>query len=61
MDDSFTVRLAALMADRGLGVLALARKVPCDQAYISRVASGKQRPSRGLAQRLDEILGAGAG
>ncbi len=55
----FAERLRALMAERGLTGLALARKVRCDQAYISRLASGKQRPSQKIAQILDEVLGAG--
>src|SRR5690348_17308616 len=59
MDDVFASRLRALMAERGLGVLALARRVPCDKAQVSRVANGKQRPSATLAGRLDEALGAG--
>lgn len=48
--------LAALMAERGLGMRALARHVPCDPALISRLASGRQRPSAQVARRLDEIL-----
>ncbi len=54
----FAARLRALMDQRGLGVRALARKVPCDQALISRLANGKARPSRQMARRLDEVLGA---
>ena len=47
------------MTERGLGVLAVARRVPCDKALVSRLASGKHRPSRRMAQRLDEVLEAG--
>ena len=57
--DSFPARLAALMADRGLGVRAVARRVPCDPGLISRLANGRQRCSPGMARRLDEVLGAG--
>jgi transcriptional regulator with XRE-family HTH domain len=57
--DDFAGRLRALIAERGLGVLALARRVPCDKALISRLASGKQRPSPEMAARLDDALGAG--
>jgi hypothetical protein len=57
--DEFAGRLRALMAERGLGVLALARQVPCDKALISRLAAGKQRPSEQIASRLDDALGAG--
>jgi transcriptional regulator with XRE-family HTH domain len=59
MDDGFAGRLAALMAERGLGVLAVARRVPCDMALVSRLASGRQLPSLQTARRLDEVLGAG--
>ena len=46
------------MAERGLGVRALARHVPCDPALISRLASGRQQPSEQIARRLDEVLAA---
>src|SRR5216683_2845986 len=59
MDDDFAGRLTALMTERGLGVLALARRVPCDKALISRLASGKQLPSVQMAGRLDDVLEAG--
>ncbi len=55
----FASQLAALMNERGLGVRALARRVPCDPAMISRLASGKQQPSAGMARLLDGILSAG--
>ena len=51
--------LSALMTERGLGVRALARHVPCDPALISRLASGQSRPSAQIAARLDEVLAAG--
>jgi transcriptional regulator with XRE-family HTH domain len=59
MGDDFAGRLRVVMAERGLGVLALARRVPCDKALISRLASGKQRPSEQIAHRLDDALAAG--
>jgi hypothetical protein len=55
----FAGQLAALMSERGLGVRALARRVPCDAALISRLASGKQQPSTVMARLLDDLLGAG--
>lgn len=55
----FAERLRALMDERGLSGNALARKVPCNPAYISRLASGKQQPSRNIVRRLDDALGAG--
>lgn len=51
--------LSSLMRDRDLGVRALARKVPCDPALISRLGSGQQRPSPQIARGLDDILDAG--
>ncbi len=55
------VRRTAAGADdeRGLSGLAVARKVPCDPAYVSQLAGGKQRPSQKVARLLDEVLGAG--
>jgi Helix-turn-helix domain len=55
----FAQLLRALMEERGLSGNALARKVHCDPGYISRLASGKQRPSRNIALLLDDALGAG--
>lgn len=57
--DDFARRLAALMEERGLGVRALARRVPCDAGYISRLRNDKVSPSAKVARRLDEVLGAG--
>lgn len=54
----FAGRMRALMDERGLGVRALARAVPCDPGLVSRLASGKAAPSRPMAARLDEVLGA---
>ena len=55
----FAARLRALMAERGIGVRALARQVPCDQALISRLANRRQHPSHEMAQRIDDVLEAG--
>lgn len=46
------------MAERGIGVRELGRRAYRDKGYISRLASGKQRPSPEAARDLDEILGA---
>jgi tetratricopeptide (TPR) repeat protein len=54
----FSARLAVLMDEHGLGVRALARRIPCDPALISRLVSGQGRPSAQVAGRLDEILAA---
>jgi tetratricopeptide (TPR) repeat protein len=55
----FAGQLRALMEARRTGVRALARRVPCDPALISRLASGRQSPSPQMAQRLDDALEAG--
>jgi transcriptional regulator with XRE-family HTH domain len=55
----FSEKLCALMDERGISVSALARRVYCDRSLICRYRSGKQRPSARLAQRCDEVLGAG--
>ena len=57
--DDFAGRLTAAMAARGMGVRALARRVHCDPALISRLAAGKQNPSPKIAALLDEELRAG--
>jgi transcriptional regulator with XRE-family HTH domain len=55
----FAGALRALMDEHGLSASALARKVPCDKALISRYRSGAQAPSPRMAQRLDDLLKAG--
>jgi len=57
--DDFAGRLAAAMTARGIGVRALARRIHCDPALISRLAAGKQNPSPKIAQLLDDALGTG--
>lgn len=54
----FAGRLRALMQDRDLGPVAVARRIPCDPGYVSRLANGRQAPSARIARRLDEVLGA---
>jgi transcriptional regulator with XRE-family HTH domain len=54
----FAERMRALMQQAGLGVRALADRVPCDKALISRLMNGKVRPSASIARRLDEVLDA---
>jgi tetratricopeptide (TPR) repeat protein len=54
---SFASELHGLVGGSGLGVAGTARLVPCDKGYISRLANGRQRPSRQIAWRLDEIFG----
>ena len=55
----FAAELARLMTARDLGVRELARMVPCNPGHISNLRSGRARPSRELAEALDDRLGAG--
>ena len=55
----FAEALRALMAERGISVRELARRVPCDKGHVSRLRNGHTRPSPTTAAKLDEILGAG--
>ena len=59
MGMDFAGALRSHMAERGISGNALARRVPCDKALISRFVNGKQKPSGKLARRLDEVLETG--
>jgi hypothetical protein len=47
------------MAERHMGVRELARLVPCNSGYISKLRSGQKRPSAQVAARVDDFLSAG--
>ncbi len=47
------------MAERGISQRRLARLVPCNDGYLSRVARNLQVPSPEMAERLDDLLDAG--
>src|SRR5260370_1244611 len=55
----FAEALRTHMDARRISGRALARKVWCDDALISRYVNGKQRPSRRMAQLIDDALDAG--
>jgi transcriptional regulator with XRE-family HTH domain len=55
----FGTLMRDLMRERDLTGRGLARRVPCDPALISRLASGLKQPSARMASRIDEVLGAG--
>lgn len=55
----FGSELRSLLPARGMSLRGVARQVPCDSGYLSKVAAGRKRPSAELAARLDEVLGAG--
>ncbi|TDC58579.1 XRE family transcriptional regulator [Actinomadura sp. KC345] len=56
---TFGEKLRDLMAERGISQRRLAKLVPCNDGYLSRVATGERVPSARTAQRLDELLDAG--
>lgn len=55
----FSDELRRFMAERGIGVRELARRVPCNPGYLSNLRNGNKRPSQQIAGRLDEVLDAG--
>ncbi|GAB3214207.1 hypothetical protein GCM10027294_52650 [Marinactinospora endophytica] len=54
----FGARVRAALAERGMSLRAAARAIHYDPAFLSRVLSGRQRPSPQLAQALDDLLDA---
>ncbi|WP_064458415.1 helix-turn-helix domain-containing protein [Streptomyces hygroscopicus] len=52
----FCQRVREVLHERGMSVRAAARTLNYDPAYLSRVLSGKQRPSAQLIAGLDELL-----
>jgi transcriptional regulator with XRE-family HTH domain len=55
---AFGDELRRLLAERGMSLNEAARQAPCNAGYLSKVASGRKRPSPKMAHRLDEVLGA---
>ncbi|GAA1801677.1 helix-turn-helix domain-containing protein [Actinomadura chokoriensis] len=58
-NETFGEALRRLMTNRGIGVRAIARQVPCDAGHVSKLCHGHKSPSEQLAARLDAILDAG--
>ncbi|WP_165966869.1 helix-turn-helix transcriptional regulator [Actinomadura sp. 7K507] len=58
---AFGDEMRRLMTERGVGLRALAKQVPCDSGYLSKVANGHRHPSADMAAKLDELLDAGGG
>ncbi|GAA2636059.1 helix-turn-helix transcriptional regulator [Actinomadura fulvescens] len=56
---TFGETLRQLMAEREISLRKLAKAVPCDPGHLSRISNDRKPPSPELAQRLDELLGAG--
>lgn len=59
MRDDFADLARRSLHDSGYSMKAAARAANYDPAYLSRVLSGKQRPSMKLAEALDALLGTG--
>jgi ribosome-binding protein aMBF1 (putative translation factor) len=55
----FAEMMRTLMDERGLGVRALARRVPCDPGLVSKFARGVGKPSGQMRRLLDDALEAG--
>jgi transcriptional regulator with XRE-family HTH domain len=56
---AFGDELIRLLAERKLSQRKIAQQVPCDPGYLSHVIHGQKQPSRKIAARLEELLGAG--
>jgi transcriptional regulator with XRE-family HTH domain len=55
----FAQELRRLRTEQGWSLAQLAKRVPCNRAYLSQLEHGERRPSPQLAQRVDDALGAG--
>jgi transcriptional regulator with XRE-family HTH domain len=55
----FGEKVVSLLEARGLSLREVARSVPCDPSYLSRITHGKRRASPHIALRLDDVLDAG--
>ncbi len=55
----FGERLLVLTEARGLSLRETARRVPCDNSYLSRIVHGRKGVSGQVAARLDDLLEAG--
>ncbi|TGA88443.1 transcriptional regulator [Streptomyces sp. MZ04] len=54
----FATRARAALAEKNISIRGAARALNYDGAFVSRVLSGKQRPSAKLARGLDQLVGA---
>lgn len=57
-DLRFGGKLSELMAIRGLSERQVARRASCSAGRIANLASASERPTRQIAARLDDVLGA---
>jgi len=56
--NSFGDEVSRLQAARGWSLRELARRVPCDAGYLSKLIHGHKSPSLTMAAQLEELLGA---
>ena len=56
---TFGEKMRALLAERGISLHKLAKRLPANQGYLSRVARDLKPPSPEMAKRIDTALGAG--
>ena len=56
---TFSDVLDRLIRESGTEAQEIARQVPCNAGHVSRLRTGRKRPSLQVAGRLDEVLGAG--
>jgi tetratricopeptide (TPR) repeat protein len=56
---TFGDKMLALMAEKDLSLRRLAKFVPCDAGYLSKISRDMRVPSVELADRLDHLLQAG--
>jgi transcriptional regulator with XRE-family HTH domain len=57
MTEDLGGELRRLLAERGMSLRELARRVPCDPGNLSKIARGLKQPSPELAARFDGVLG----
>lgn len=56
---TFGEMMRALMAERGISLRALARAIPANAGYLSKISRDLKPPSEEMAERIDAVLNAG--
>ena len=56
---TFGEKMRALMAERGISLHKLAKTIPANQGYLSRISRDLKQPSPEMAKRIDTELNAG--
>lgn len=56
---TFGMKMRALMAERGISLHGLAKSIPADVGYLSKISRDLKRPSKAMAERIDAALDAG--